>query len=279
MCGYCTESAVISDLVGRLKGDAMVTHEPFYYPIHLQESVDWRKELRLWEIQDHRSGSLVTLCRQWSELIAASSPSFLRDALDKDALAERQSWLASFDYSPEWEWVLCAEGTLPNPLPIELARVKLDTHIAALIASSRSDALDWDHEALYKEFLSVSIAFDIVVQSAEDKARLRLLATLSPGQPPAFDALALWLQRRALHACVARYGVRFIDETWNELRVEAIISIVIGNLLNRSDLLELQAALMGRLHKSMNLGTDDLFEALEVKTAQERSNKSRSRST
>lgn len=268
MCGYCTEYAVIGGDFWRLKGEASEGHEPFLYPIYLQESADWRKELGSWECGDHPRGSLIALCRHWSERIAGDVPAPLSDVLATDALVDLQRWLATVDYPPEWQWAICDQGLLPNPLPIELARANLDLYINAWTESSCSDALAWNHETLYECFLGVSIAFDVVMRTAADEVRLKLLATLSPNLTPSFDGLDLWLQRRALHACVARSGVRFIKEHFNELRLEAILSVVWRDLLTGDALMDLHAWLKGRSRCSTNLQLADFLEALEMKADQ-----------
>jgi hypothetical protein len=189
----------------------------------------------------------------------------LGNILAVDALAELEGWLATLDYPPEWQWVLRIDGPLPYPLPIELAKATLDAHISACMQSFSANAIAWNHKILMERFLSVSVAFDVVTRRAADDARMKLLATLPLSQPPFFDGLDLWLQRRALFACVACSGVQFIKDHWNDLRVEAILSLVIGDLLTRRELLELRASLQGRSLDSLNLGVAELLGALEMK--------------
>jgi hypothetical protein len=194
-----------------------------------------------------------------------SDPIPLGNILAVDALTELEGWLATLDYPPEWQWVLRIDGPLPYPLPIELAKATLDAYISACMQSSSANAIAWNHKILMERFLSVSVAFDVVTRRAADDARLKSLATLPLSQPPFFDGLDLWLQRRALFACVARSGVQFIKDHWNDLRVEAILSLVIGDLLTRRELLELRASLQGRSLDSLNLGVAELLGALEMK--------------
>ena len=265
MCGYCTETAVLSDLLDEMKDESLETHAPFLYPGHLQEASDWRKELRSWDGHDHPRGALVALCRHWSERIAGMTPIPLGEVLSAGALAELQNWLVTMDCSSEWPWKQCVDGRRPNPPSIELARARLDAYVNDWILPSPFDTAVWDQKKLHERFLGTSIAFDVVVRFAPDDMRLKLLAILSPRQTPFFDGLDLWLQRRALHACVAHSGVRFISEHLDELRIEAILSVVISDLLTRGDLLKLQSSLQGRFHNSLNLRLRDLFDAVATK--------------
>jgi len=268
MCGYCTEYAVLDDILWRLKGDAGQTFDPLLYPVYLQESADWRKELGFWEWRDHSQVSLIAFCRHWSERIAGELPASLPDLLSTDTLIELQEWLATLKYPSEWRWVMCDCGPLPSPLPVDLAKARLNLYINAWTGSSGPGTAAWNHETLQEYFLSVSVAFDVVMKADADDVRLKLLAVLSPKQTPAFGGVDLWLQRRALKACVARSGVHFIKEHFNELRIEAILSVVMSDLLTYGALRDLHAWLQGRSHDSMNLGVNDLSEALERRANQ-----------
>jgi hypothetical protein len=264
MCGYCTERAAMGDLLGRIKGDPAEAHEPLLRPIQLQEAANWRKELGSWEAHDHASGALVALCRHWCERIAGKIPTPLGDALATDALIELQRWLTTLNYPPEWQWVLCVDGLPPDPLPIELARTTLDSYTDAWIDPSQSDPTAWDHETLHERFLSLSISLDVLAQCAAHDRRLTRLATHSPIKGPFFNGLDLWLQRRALHACVANSGMRFIGENFDKLRDEAILSLIIGDQLAQCDLLELEAALRARTGHAADPGLEDLVEAIRL---------------
>lgn len=246
MCGYCTESAALSELLEEMKGEFLGVHDPILYPVRLQEASDWRTELGAWESLHHPRGALVALCRQWSECIAGMSPAPLAEALDTDAFTELQCWLVPLGYSLEWRQALSIDGRPQNPLPIDLARTKLDAYINGWIQPQPCDAGAWDHKKLAECFLGVSITLDVVAQCAKDDARLELLATSHPNQTPMFDALDLWLQRRALHACVAHSGVGFIRAHLDKLRSEAILSVVMSDLLTPDDLLEVLGPLQGR---------------------------------
>lgn len=266
MCGYCVEAAVIMDLIEVMKGEERSAHDPFLCPIHLQEASDWRKEFASWGSHDHSRGSLVSLCRHWSERLAGKAPAPLAETLNADAFAELKDWLATLDYPPEWQWALRADGIPPSPPPIELARANLDSYISNWIQPSDPENMTWDHKTLYERFLGVSIAFDLVAKSAPDDARLKILAIQSPAKTPFFDVRDLWLQRRALHACTNHLGIDFIKENFDELRIEAIISVVLTDLLIQGDLIELRAALQDRSHWTMNLGLVDLLEVLQLKS-------------
>ena len=259
MCGYCIETAVFADI---LEGERLDTHERLFYPTHLQIASDWRGELQSWDLDDHDAGALVALCRIWSERLAGSVRTPLKEVLATSAVDALESWLGTLAYPPEWQWVLTLDGCPPGELPIELARASLGSYIHGWLQQESLEA-GWDHETLYDRFLGVSVALDILATAAPGDELLQVLTTRAPRLTPFFNGLDLWLQRRALHACVAHFGVRFIDEHWEELRVEAILPIVIGNLLDNRELTVLCAALQGRSHRRGDLGLPELLHAIE----------------
>lgn len=259
MCGYCIETAVFVDI---LAGERLDTHELFWRPIHLQEASDWRGELQSWDLDEHGAGAFVALCRNWSERVAGSVRTPLSEVLAPSALDELKSWLGTLAYPTDWQWVLKVDGAPPDELPIELARANLRTYIHSWLQQANPDA-EWDYQTLYERFLGVSVALDILATAAAGDELLQVVATRAPRLTPFFTGLDLWLQRRALHACVAHFGVRFIDENWEELQVEAILSVAIGNLLSNQELTVLHAALQDRSHKGGDLGLPELLQAIQ----------------
>lgn len=259
MCGYCIETAVFAEI---LAGERLDTHKLPWRQIYLQEASDWRGELRSWELDEHDAGALVALCRTWSERVSGHVVTSLKEVLAPGSLESLEGWLASLTYPPEWQWVLTVDGAPPNVLPIRLARARLGSYIHGCLQEA-SPNTGWDHKTLYERFLSVSIALDILATRAPGDELLQVVATRAPRLTPAFNGLDLWLQRSALHACVAHSGVRFIDEHWEELQVEAILSVVFSNLLNIRELTVLRDALQSRSNKPGDLGLPELLQAIQ----------------
>ena len=253
MCGFCTETAALCDLLGEMKDGSVGPRDPFLYPIYLQEASDWRGELRAWQSIDHPRGAFIALCRQWSERLAGGRVPPLEQVLSAQALDGLQEWLGTLAPLREWQWTLDMDGRPPDPLPLELARETLDAYIEGWLRPPFNGATDGDQKALHGSFLSVSVAFDIVCRCAPDDSRLTVLTTSSHGRPPFFDGLELWLQRRALQACVVRSGVSFIMSHFDELRIESIFSVVIHGLLTGRDLLKLQVFFQNSPHGSLSL--------------------------
>ena len=259
MCGYCIESAVFVDIVA---GERLDTHELPWRPIHLQEACDWRGELRSWGLDEHSAGAFVALCRIWSERVAGIVRRPLNEVLAPSALEALKSWMGTLEYPPEWQWVLTVDGCPPPELPVGLARTNLCSYIDGWLQRENPD-LGWDYETLYERFLSVSVALDILVTDAPGDELLQVLATRAPRLAPSFNGLDLWLRRRALHACLANFGVRFIEEHWEQLTVAAILSIVMGGVLNNCELTALHAALQDHSPKRGEIGLPELLQAIQ----------------
>lgn len=264
MCGYCTERAALTHLLEELN-NGLFPHDQLLYSVYLQEVSDWRKELTSWQQLDHSRGALVALCRQWSECIGEMSPVPLEGLLYANAFVELQGWLAAKGYPPEWRQAQDIKGTPPNHPSIEQARVTIDAYINGWLRPIPSDSNPWDRTTLNEQFLRVSIAFDVGARFAPDDERLKLLAMLSPCHVPDLNGLDLWLQRRSVHACVARRGVEFIEEYVNNIRFEAILSVVLSELLTQRELLNLQALLQVSSQESFNFVVDEILEAIRQK--------------
>lgn len=262
MCGYCTERAALTQIMVESIHDS-IPHDPILYPIYLQEANDWRRELASWEPSDYPRGALVALCRHWSERIAERCPAPLADLLDADAYIALEECLALLTPFPEWREAQGIDGLTPGLPSVEQAQAQLDAYVAGWLTPPAADA--WDQRKLHEQFLGVSIALDVVAKGAPGDERLQTLAIVSPEQTPFFDALDLWVQRRALRARVASHGVEFIAEHQTEIRAEAILALVIGDQLAKSDLLKLQTALLAAPLRPSELQVDSLLEAVKAK--------------
>lgn len=259
MCCFCWECGAIYETFWRLKGEAPGGHDPFAVPFQVQDAADWRRELASLSNDEHVCLNLIALCRHWSERIAGGDPAPLSGVLTSDAMVDLRSTLATADYPPEWQWVLCEQAPLPRPLPLELARARLDLYMASWLEELPSGESAWDPKSLHDNFLSVSVAFDVLMGAAPEDSRFKLLAIQSPSGT---DTLDLWLQRRAVWVCVAHSGVQFIKDNYDDLRLEAILSAVWSDLLDGDALRDLHTWVQGRTHWSSNIDPADFVEAI-----------------
>ncbi len=122
-----------------------------------------------------------------------------------------------------------------------------------------------DAADLYRRFLGVSAAVDLVACAAPEDARLQVLATTVPRQVPSFNGLDLWLQRRALRACTTCLGVGFVRDHLDALRDEAIVTVALGTLLSAEGLIEVHSRLQGRASHSSGREPDELLGAFHRK--------------
>lgn len=84
------------------------------------------------------------MCRQWFGPLAGNFSVPLLGILAAEVLVDLQDWLATLDYAPPWQWVLCIDGTPPDPLPIELARTMLDAYLCGGIQPVSTELTAWD---------------------------------------------------------------------------------------------------------------------------------------
>jgi hypothetical protein len=267
MCGFCIENAAIGELLHAMQGGTIVPLDSLMDPIYLQEAGDWRAYIRSGDRKVSTLDALIALCRQWADCLVGKNSTPLGSLIPADTLLDLEKWLGTLNYPPEWQWVLHIDGCPPHPLPIDLAKAMLDSYIEGCLRIDPPPDVAWSREDMSKRFLALSVAFDVVNRGTDD-GLLRILATESPNRPRGFDALDLWLQRRALHACVTRHGVRFIEEHYEVITIEAILSVVMSDLLIRSDLIELKKSIDGRIYAHSNLEIDDLTNGIEARISQ-----------
>lgn len=122
-----------------------------------------------------------------------------------------------------------------------------------------------DAADLYRRFLGVSAAVDLVACAAPEDARLQVLATTVPRQVPSFNGLDLWLQRRALRACTTCLGVGFVRDHLDALRDETVVSLALGTLLSAEELIEVHSLLQCRASHSSGPEPDELLGAFHRK--------------
>ena len=268
MCGFCTETAVFRELLGEAQGDSFYPRDKFLYAIRLQEAPSWPAELRSWEAADHIRGAVVALCRRWSDRLSGRRAPRLSAVLASDALASLASFLATLDYPADWRWVLTLDGDPPDPLPLNAAKAELDAYLEGCTGHRKPDGTEWDDVALHHRFFRVSAAFDIVANQAPDDARLVALATSPVLRAPSFDALDLWLQRRALRVCVERSGISFLKTHLGSLRLEALCAVVQCGILDEGELLELRPAMEGLTSDSGHLESTEVLELLDLKASE-----------
>ncbi len=263
MCGFCTETALIDHTLRALQGEAAVPVDAFLRPIFLQEVRDWQGEVRLLGDGCSDSLAMIALCRHWSARLTGETPRPLAELLAPSSVTALQRWLEPLDYAPEWQWLLQIDGPLPDPLPTDAANKQLGEYAANALQPSPSPDQASHRNELALSFLRVSAAFDIVCKGDDAELPARLAIT-APSGMPGFDALGLWLQRRALQECVRRFGLRFIADNLAGLRIEAILSVVMADSLAPSELLELKGVVAGRRHDTSNLSSADLLAGIEA---------------
>lgn len=268
MCGFCTETATFRDLSSELKGEAISSRSGFLYPIHLQEAPSWAAELHSWATTDHVRGAFVALCRRWTDQLSGSDAPSLSAVLATDALTALSNFLEKLDYPEAWRWVLKVDGEPPDSLPIGLARTELDAYLEGWLRQPQPGDAEWDEVTLHHRFFRISAAFDIVARQDPGDARIIELATCPVSRVPSFDALDLWLQRRALRACVERLGISFINTHQENLRLEAVFSLVQSGLLDSRELLELRSFLRGLTSNPGHLEADEVVGVLDKQLMQ-----------
>lgn len=256
MCGYCMETAIFSERLAALDPEADYQFAPDMLSLRLQEALDWRAELMASPQGMCKPAAAVALCRWWMDRIHGIAGDAAFESGLGTGLAERlRADAQTVVHAEGWTWLSDWNAPLPDPLPLEAARTALDAYITDRLGMDRKLA---ERERLPNAWTHLICALAILHQAAPDDPRLQLLALTAPVGSVGLLGVELWLQRRAMRACVAYRGVSFLVDNANGMRSEIIASIATQCVLSLQDLRALHDALVARDGVEMNLSREDL---------------------
>lgn len=262
MCGYCMESAIFAERLAALDPDEDYQFAPDMLSLRLQEAVDWRAELMACPEGMCAPVAAVALCRWWMDRIRGIAGDAVFESELDTALAERlRADARTVTQVDGWTWLADWHGPLPEPLPVDAARAALDVYIADTLKTDRTRT---EREQRPGAWVHLMCALAILQQTAPDDPRLRLLALTAPVGSIGLLGVELWLQRRAMLACVASQGITFLIEHADSLRNEIVASLAMQDTLSSFEFQLLMDAMISRSVNQMNLDMEDLWELLNA---------------
>jgi len=265
MCGYCIESAALSSALLSLRSGAIIETGPFILPSRTQDAANWAELVRAWPGNKSKQVALLAFCRRWEDTLSGNAVLPLLDVIDRTLWVKLRKGLEDSMPGPEWAWAIESEGALPAHIPVAAALSILDTYSCCWLNGGSGER--WSDQAFEKWFPWLFLALVIVAAAEPEAPVLRAIALTDPHQTPAFDALDLWLQRRAVCACVRHQGIAFVEGHFETLRLEMLASALLSEAFHPGDLLVLQNLLAERQHWVMNLTVEELLAAFGHKLA------------
>lgn len=261
MCGYCTEGAALSYALLAPVDGTIMEFDPFILPCLAQDASNWPALLTVWPGKEKSGLALLMFCRGWEDALRGNPVLQSLEAVESLPWVKLRESLCESIPGPEWSWAIESGLDVPAVLPMTAAVVMLETYGACWLAGG--DEERWSEQEFEARFPWLFLALTIVSESDVEASVLQAIALTDPARTPTFDALDLWLQRRAACVCVSREGIAFVERHFEDLRFEVLASALLGDALNSTDLITLQTLLAERPHEVMNLTVGELVGAID----------------
>lgn len=265
MCGYCTESAALTYALRALASGAVMEKDSFILPSYTQDAFNWVDEVRAWPGKKGPEVALLAFCRHWEDVLGGGAVLPLPGLLGSALWVKLQERLVEHMPGPEWAWAVEPDGVLPADIPLSAANSMLESYVDGWLATGSLDR--WSDVSFDEHFPWLFLALTIVSGAAAEAPALETIALTDPPRTPSFGGLDLWLQRRAARACVRQQGMAFVEEHFEDLRLELLASALLSGAFHPRNLGTLQNLLAERPHWVLNLTVEALQAATEHKLA------------
>lgn len=291
MCGYCIESAVVLDFVESEMSSKKVELENNWISMYLQESKDFPEIINKLKKFDNFPGSIdmafcriweIWLCQEYDEIYKLLKNDYDSECINKFLVglqnnSDNYRWRSLGDNklyvdSGCWEkftaninqliadaeltlksyhnwWVLGVNKEISDP-----EKRMEETGIMDPIEDTTLP--DWDK--LYAAFPFIYFSFLVLSKYQKNSNIIKQIALQSPHNVPDFSGYDLWLQRKAFTACVNEYGVQFILENYEEIRLELIYYSILQKSISMMDLGVLKEYLLSHDHWADGIDADSV---------------------
>jgi len=245
MCGYCVECAYFEGAFDCNRDAGMAS--PLHY-VHLQESPDWFAYHQSCPDDASLVSDMIALSRAWDDDYfrpGKRSPFALKHRMAPDRWDALVQWLRPHAPSADWEWLLLlTEEVTPNyESAVDVLSGYWNTHLmrasdGELCREGIIDPAAPQPAHMFWLYLALILA--------EKHARIDPILEIAVSRPrrvPDFAGLDLWLQRRAVRACVRNYGAGFLAANGIGMRHELLASVAMGIHGDSRYLIGLQTAI------------------------------------
>ena len=301
MCGYCIEVGVAFDFIERENTSEKVEENDCWMPIYLQESENLIGIINKQKATDHLARSIdVVLYRIWEMLLfqekfevcrlliyeldqRAKNDFFLR--IRNGSLSEMWKPLGEDEiYVDFGAWrrfisnkellISCATSSLNqyyNFWVLGVGKEISDPDVrfektGILDPIENTTSKDWDR--FYSLFSIAYFSFLVLLRYQNDAALIKRIALGAPHDVPDFFGYDLWLQRKAFAACVEKYGIQFIQDNFDYIRLELIYYTLLKGVISLADFDKLKNHLLSHEHSANSMDSDSVIDLInELKSA------------
>jgi len=303
MCGYCIEGGIVLDFIEHEQSESESEDESRFLAdeLFLLESYDYLGAMTKMQNSINFSRLIdVVFCRVWETLVNEEyygalqrvSVLFGADTINKflskiKGNHNHSSWnllgnsKLYFDKS-KWEifinnkelLIRNSENTLASYYRwwIQGENKKTSDPTQRMEETGIMDPIDntipkeWDK--FYSSFPFVYFSLLFLLKHQDNSDIIKRIALEDPNDVPDFLGYDLYLQRKAFAACVKKYGVSFIIENYDDIRLELIYYALLKKSICNKDAAVLRVHLLSHSHWSMGISTDEVLQFIAIQNQQ-----------
>lgn len=295
MCGYCIEGGVTLDFIERQRASEKLEFENNWISIYLQESSDFPEIIGKLKNFDNFHGSIdIAFYRLWEELINQEYSGIyhcLANEYGAKAINDYLVRLKNNYHNENWKSLGDSElyinrGSWEHYLGnvnqlIDDSEFTLKSYLDFWICGVNKEICDpekrmeetgimdpienttpKDRDSFYTLFPVVFFSFLIVKRFKNDSDILRRIALESPHDVPDFLGYDLWLQRKAFVVCVKNYGIQFVLDNYDDIRLELIYYTLLKDTFCAEDLDVLKNHVLSHVHWVNGVDSDSVVQLI-----------------
>lgn len=295
MCGYCIEGGVALSFIENENSSNNEELENNWLSIYIQESSHFPEIIGKLKNFDNFQGSIdVAFCRLWEVLLNQENSGIYHCLVNEYGAKAVNKYLASMknNYHNE-SWKSLGDNELyingdrleqylgsVNQL-IEDSESTLKSYLEFWICGKNKEISDpqkrleetgimdpiedttpKDWDSFYILFPVVFFSFLIIKRFKNDSEILRRIALESPHDVPDFLGYDLWLQRKAFIVCVKNYGIQFVLDNYDDIRLELIYYALLKDSICAEDLNALNNHISSNEHWVNGVDSDSVVELI-----------------
>lgn len=295
MCGYCIEGGITLDFIERQRISEKIEFENNWVPIYLQESMNFPEIIDKIKTFDNFPGSIdIAFYRLWETFLNQEYSGIFNCLVNEygdKAIDDYLVGLKNNYHNENWKYLGVSElyinksswdhflGNV-NQL-IEDSESTLKSYFDFWICGENKEISDpekrmeetgimdpientapKDWDSFYTLFPIVFFSFLIIKRFKNDSATLRRIALQSPHDVPDFLGYDLWLQRKAFVVCVKNYGIQFVLDNYDDIRLELIYYALLKDSICTEDLDVLNNHISSHEHWVNGVDSDSVVELI-----------------
>ncbi len=295
MCGYCIEGGVALNFIANENSSNNEELDNNWISIYLQESTHFPETISKLKNFDNFHGSIdIALYRLWEAFLNQEHSGIYHCLVNEYGAKATNYYLMGLknNYHNE-NWKSLGDSELyinrgrwehflrnVNQL-IEDSESTLKSYLDFWICGENKEISDPEKrmeetgiinpienttpkepDSFYTLFPVVFFSFLIIKRFKNDSKILRRIALESPHDVPDFLGYDLWLQRKAFVVCVKKYGIQFVLDNYDDIRLELIYYSLLKESFCVVDLDALKSHLLSHEHWVNGVDSDSVVELI-----------------